>query len=88
MDPCLSLHIKWPGANSDILREAFERYKGVVFGYRANVRKGAVYDVTSLNLVIVSGNEAVSKLGIGFSFWLIVFFAVENQEKCVMFFGY
>lgn len=90
VDPNLSLHIKGLGANSDILREAFERYKGIIFGYRANGRKGSdgirvsdegeVYDVTGLNLVIASGDETVSKLGtvFSYSFWLVVFFAVEK----------
>ncbi|KMZ57942.1 Beta-hexosaminidase, family GH20, partial [Zostera marina] len=90
VDPNLSLHIKGLGANSDILREAFERYKGIIFGYRANGRKGSdgirvsdegeVYDVTGLNLVIASGDETL-QFGVDESY--ILYVGGEDEESIV-----
>ncbi|KAL2555808.1 Beta-hexosaminidase 1 [Forsythia ovata] len=72
VDPNLSLAIGGNGGSSSIVKEAFERYKLIIFKHHSKLSKyGASYDIGKLNVIVHSANEEL-KLGMDESYSLLV----------------
>ncbi|KAF3433775.1 hypothetical protein FNV43_RR24878 [Rhamnella rubrinervis] len=78
VDPGLSLAIGGYGGNSDILRAAFDRYRGIIFKHSNGVYlfdrlrgRRLVYDISKLSIVVNSDSEDL-QLGVDESYTLYV----------------
>ncbi|XP_010253321.1 PREDICTED: beta-hexosaminidase 1 [Nelumbo nucifera] len=76
VDPDLSLEFGGDGGNSSIVREAFQRYKEIIFKHSfrfvdRRTRTKAVYDITKIKVTVVSDNETLH-LGVDESYFLYV----------------
>lgn len=67
VDPGLSLDVAGQGGNSGILREAFDRYRRIVFKHSGGVSvfdrlrgRRSVYDISKLKVIVNSDSEEVS----------------------------
>ncbi|KAK3028812.1 hypothetical protein RJ639_038639 [Escallonia herrerae] len=72
VSPDLSLYL---GSGSLIVRDAFERYRGIIFkhssGSPSGERSEPVYDITNLSIIVHSDNEEL-QLGVDESYSLFV----------------
>ncbi|KAG1371649.1 Beta-hexosaminidase 1 [Cocos nucifera] len=73
IDPDLALRLEGPGGNSTVLKEAFERYKDLIFKtWARSVRRWSqAYDVSELTVFVSSDNETL-QLGVDESYTLYV----------------
>ncbi|ESW14701.1 hypothetical protein PHAVU_007G010100 [Phaseolus vulgaris] len=75
VDPAISISLSGNGAASNIVREAFERYKGILFEHGDRFRflrtLNPVYDVNKM-IVIVHSNSEELQLGVDESYNLVV----------------
>lgn len=63
MDPSLSLSLFGNGGNSVIVREAFERYRTIIFKHVGSSKFGTRdlgYDIGKLSVIVHSDDEEVS----------------------------
>ncbi|GLT66916.1 hypothetical protein SLA2020_392560 [Shorea laevis] len=78
VDPSMLLTVSGDGGNSVIIREAFERYKRVIFKHAAGfsifgkfMGRGSVYDISKLRVIVHSQSEEL-QLGVDESYTLLV----------------
>ncbi|CAM8962042.1 unnamed protein product [Rhodiola kirilowii] len=77
VDPALSLDVGGNGGGSKILRDAFERYKRIIFKHRTSrvsrieLMGGSPYDVSALKVIVEEGSEEL-QLGVDESYSLYV----------------
>ncbi|KAL4556854.1 hypothetical protein LXL04_035019 [Taraxacum kok-saghyz] len=74
VDPSLSLSLFGNGGNSAIVREAFERYRTIIFKHVGSSKFGMRdlgYDITKLTVIVHSDNEEL-QLGVDESYTLLV----------------
>ncbi|XAR66318.1 Beta-N-acetylhexosaminidase [Bertholletia excelsa] len=76
VDPDLSLIVSGSGGGSAIVREAFERYRAIIFKHGSwismlKLRVNMVYDLSKLRIVVHSDNEEL-QLGVDESYSLMV----------------
>ncbi|XP_022863848.1 beta-hexosaminidase 1 [Olea europaea var. sylvestris] len=72
VDPNLSLAVSGHGGGSAIVKEAFERYKLIIFKHHSKLSKfGVSYDIEKLNVIVHSANEEL-QLGVDESYSLLV----------------
>lgn len=79
VDPALSLSVSGKGGHSTIVREAFDRYRKIIFKHSFNgfsvfrgIRSG--FDIGKLNIVVHSESEEVGF----FCFWyMFIIFAAK-----------
>ncbi|KAJ4970928.1 hypothetical protein NE237_004027 [Protea cynaroides] len=69
VDPHLSLEVGGKGGDSSIVREAFQRYRDIIFKHSS--RGNAVYDITNIKIIVESDNETLH-LGVDESYSLYV----------------
>lgn len=89
VDPSLTLSVAGNGGDSNILRAAFDRYRGIIFKHRASsgfgfgfvrkLRESIVvshYDIATLKITVHSDDEEVPlvPLALKFGFFFIFFF--------------
>lgn len=88
VDPHLSLATAGDGGNSEILKAAFDRYRGIIFKHASGVsmfdkfwgrRRTFVYDISELKIVVQSDSEEVSWMG-KFSFFNLVVFRADDYH--------
>lgn len=67
IDPALDLSVGGNGGNSNIVRAAFDRYRGIIFKHGDGVYlfgrlrgRRPVYDISKLRIVVNSASEDVS----------------------------
>ena len=63
VDPDLSLAVGGDGGNSDIVREAFLRYRGIIFKHSTRFSKfrgRSMYDISKIRIIVHSDSEVVS----------------------------
>ena len=63
MDPDLALVVGGDGGSSDIVREAFLRYRGIIFKHSSRflkLRGRSVYDISKIRITVHSSSEVVS----------------------------
>lgn len=63
VDPDLSLAVGGDGGNSDIVREAFLRYRGIIFKHStrfSKLRGRSMYDISKIRIIVHSDSEVVS----------------------------
>lgn len=72
VDPQLSLAVAGNGGSSEIVKAAFDRYRGIIFKHTSGVsvfdklwgrRRRFVYDISELKIVVHSDSEEVSWSG-------------------------
>lgn len=82
VDPNLSLVVSGSGGGSLIVKEAFERYKYIIFRRASKVSKLSVatYDVQKLSVIVRSDNEEL-QLGTDESYSLLV---ANSDEKSII----
>ena len=77
VDPAISISLSGNGAASNIVREAFERYKGILFEHGDRFRflrtLNPVYDVNKMIVIVHSNSEEVGFFFFNFVFALWVF---------------
>uniref|UniRef100_A0A5B6Z2A4 Beta-hexosaminidase n=1 Tax=Davidia involucrata TaxID=16924 RepID=A0A5B6Z2A4_DAVIN len=76
VDPDLSLAVGGNGGNSAIVRDAFERYRAIIFKHSSRFSRlklwgKSVYDISKLRIIVHSDNEAL-QLGADESYSLLV----------------
>ncbi|CAI9767567.1 unnamed protein product [Fraxinus pennsylvanica] len=72
VDPNLSLAVSGNGGGSAIVKEAFERYKSIIFKHHSKLPKSeGSYDIEKLNVIVYSANEEL-QLGVDESYSLSV----------------
>ncbi|PIA52981.1 hypothetical protein AQUCO_01000682v1, partial [Aquilegia coerulea] len=74
IDPDLSLQVSGNGGNSAIIKQAFQRYKTIIFKHSSNFsksKKPIVYDVSWIKITVNSDNETLN-LGVDESYSLYV----------------
>ncbi|KAK9282720.1 hypothetical protein L1049_010940 [Liquidambar formosana] len=76
VDPDLSLAVGGEGGKSEIIRAAFDRYRGIIFKHshgvsRFKLRGGSVYDIRKLTVIVNSDSEEL-QLGADESYSLLV----------------
>lgn len=61
VNPNLSLSVSGNGASSGIVRDAFDRYRNIIFKHASSSESRKLgYDVSKLTIIINSNNEEVS----------------------------
>ena len=60
VNPNLEVSIQGSGANSSILAEALERYRGIVFRHRTRSSGRPTFDLSKLAIVVDSDDEKVN----------------------------
>lgn len=63
VDPDLSLDVGGDGGNSDIVKEAFLRYRGIIFKHStrfSKLRGRSMYDISKIRITVHSDSEVVS----------------------------
>lgn len=72
VDPDLSLDLQVPGGDLDIVSDAFERYKDLIFTHweKSARRSSAEYDVAKITVIVSSTNDTVGI--VWFCNWLLV----------------
>lgn len=60
VDPNLSLSVSGNGGGSVIVKEAFERYKHIIFKHGSKVAGSGDYDIKQLSVIVHSDNEEVN----------------------------
>lgn len=81
VDPNLSLAVSGNGGGSAIVKEAFERYKSIIFKHHSKLPKsGGSYDIEKLNVIVFSANEEL-QLGVDETYSLSV---VKRDEHSII----
>nr|GLL27906.1 beta-hexosaminidase 1 [Ipomoea trifida] len=80
VDPNLSLSVSGNGGGSVIVKEAFERYKHIIFKHGSKVAGSGDYDIKQLSVTVHSDNEEL-QLGVDESYTLLV--AKSNERSIV-----
>ncbi|KAA8539415.1 hypothetical protein F0562_026107 [Nyssa sinensis] len=85
IDPDLSLAVAGSGGSSAIVRDAFERYRSIIFKHSTRFSKlklwgKPVYDVSKLRIIVHSDNEEL-QLGTDESYSL---FVVKNDDHSII----
>ncbi|RAL51230.1 hypothetical protein DM860_010732 [Cuscuta australis] len=81
VDPNLSLSLAGNGGSSGIVREAFERYKSIIFKHHSSkLSRSGDYDINQLSITVHSDNEEL-QLGVDESYTLMV--AKSNELSVV-----
>ncbi|KAE7996850.1 hypothetical protein FH972_001539 [Carpinus fangiana] len=87
VDPGLSLDVAGQGGNSGILREAFDRYRRIVFKHSGGVSvfdrlwgRRSVYDISKLKVIVDSDSEEL-QLGVDESYTL---FVAKNDGQSII----
>lgn len=87
VDPNISLVLEGNGGSSDIVKEAFQRYKNIIFKHNSKVSSsGLAYDIQKLNIIVHSENEEVMCVLLWLSWmkfhWFIDFFVGFYVDSC------
>ncbi|XP_027104544.2 beta-hexosaminidase 1-like [Coffea arabica] len=82
VDPNLSLVLSGNGGASGIVKEAFQRYKDLIFKHSSKVPSTSrvVYDIQKLSIIVQSDNEEL-QLGVDESYSLLV---GKNDEHSII----
>ncbi|XP_074575499.1 beta-hexosaminidase 1 isoform X1 [Curcuma longa] len=74
VDPDLSLDLQVPGDYLEIVSDAFERYKDLIFTHRERSarRSSAEYDVAKVTVIVSSTNDTQLQFGVDESYMLYV----------------
>ncbi|KAL6326693.1 hypothetical protein AAG906_010867 [Vitis piasezkii] len=83
VDPDLSLAVGGDGGNSDIVREAFLRYRGIIFKHSTRFSKfrgRSMYDISKIRIIVHSDSE-VLQLGVDESYSLLV---AKNDDHSII----
>nr|XP_043616801.1 beta-hexosaminidase 1 [Erigeron canadensis] len=80
VNPNLSLSVFGNGSNSVIVKDAFDRYRNIIFKHHVGDKKLVGYDVSKLSVVINSNNEEL-QLGVDESYTLLV---VKNNGLSII----
>ncbi|CAH9065387.1 unnamed protein product [Cuscuta europaea] len=80
VDPNISLSLTGNGGSSVIVKEAFERYKNIIFKHGSKVSTSGDYDIKQLSVIVHSDNEEL-QLGVDESYTLMV--AKVNEHSVV-----
>ncbi|XP_071710073.1 beta-hexosaminidase 1 [Rutidosis leptorrhynchoides] len=81
VNPNLSLSVSGNGASSVIVRDAFDRYKNIIFKHASSSGSRKLgYDVSKLTIIVNSNNEEL-QLGVDESYTLLV--AKNNQLSVI-----
>ncbi|KAL6958171.1 Beta-hexosaminidase 1 [Sarracenia purpurea var. burkii] len=85
VDPDLSLAVNGDGGNSVIVRDAFERYRAIIFKqtswfWRLKLRRNSDYDIGKIRIIVHSDDEEL-QLGADESYYLMV--AKSNDRSII-----
>ncbi|XP_019151420.1 PREDICTED: beta-hexosaminidase 1 [Ipomoea nil] len=80
VDPNLSLSVSGNGGSSVIVKEAFERYKHIIFKHGSKLAGSGDYDIKQLSVTVHSDSEEL-QLGVDESYTLLV--AKSNERSIV-----
>lgn len=73
LDPDVSLAVGGSGGSSVIVKEAFQRYRGIIFKHAS--RRNVVYNIKKIMIIVQSNNEEVC-----YSIWYD-----DDEDVCVCF---